>query len=301
MTKLIYLFLINLTVLNVYALNIHSGMDLVGKPIKSSLLDQVCHIDIQIDGNAFICSAVRISSDYVLTAEHCARDVDGNVGRLTLECNGEQMTIAKVYESKIFIDGVSKNKDNFISSNDFSILKIKNPKTFVPKFKLSKNLEEMKNIFFNESSSNEAQFNENTYCEFHGYGEDARGSSDKLNSTSIETTSLFDNLPYEMKAIFSDGNAYMESPLLPERDIKNRNEYSPTARPGDSGGPLFCKSHSGDFYLSGIASVLQSGECSKKFPDQIARFGSKKVTCFNNRWGIPTADYLEKIFNIKID
>lgn len=272
-----------------------NGTRIVGKAIKSPLVDQVCHLELN-NGDS-ICSGVRISNDYVLTAQHCARSLSGKKNSINLSCNNKSLDIEEVYESKEFLKKLAESNGKIVpSAYDFSLIKIKNPKSFVPKFKMLRNLAEYQSIFLNSADTTNYNFSENTYCEFHGYGLDAKSTLDNFNSTFIETSEKYNGALYLMKAVVDNGNAaYLQSPLLPENNLKFIHS---TARPGDSGGPIFCKSKSGEMILSGVASTFEFGVCPEQFQTEGRRF---KINCNDNVWGLPTKESLENTLGIKID
>lgn len=281
--------------------DITAGVKLVGKPLISQMKDQVCHL--KLDGDEGTCSGVRLSTDYVLTAQHCARNTKGRKNSISLECNGNSLEVEKVYESQLYID----TTDNSVSSAfDFAVIKIKNPKPFKAKFKLLNNVAEYQNTLLNYSLNSTYEYAEPTYCEFHGYGEDRKKKVDNYNATTIDTSTVYNDETYLMKVQAVNTSAYVQSPFLPERNYKDENWLYSSVRPGDSGGPLFCKTMNGDTILSGVASVLYFGECPAKFQPPVKTgffgkiLGESKVQCHKSRWGIPTRDALEDLVGVRI-
>lgn len=299
--KKIFGFSLLILSLQTYAYTHISRTQVVGKKIQSPLRKDVCHLDI--NSGSSICSAVRLSSDYVLTAEHCVRELDGNLNRLSLECNGDFLDVEKVFESQEFLKqfgAKEKTAANVPSNFDLALIKIKKPNSFTPQFKLLKNFSELQSVLLNSPASSTYNFSENTYCEFHGYGQDEKGKMDTLNSTYLDTTEKYNGESYLMKVeLVNSYSAYLESPLLPER---TKDFIHSTVRPGDSGGPIFCKAKSGEMILTGIASTYSTGECEQKFQKvKTGIFKPAKVMCNSNRWGIPTKEVLENALGVHLE
>ena len=293
--------MLSFLVLSLQASAYVNGTKVVGKKIQSPLRKDVCHLDV--NGGASVCSAVRLSTDYVLTAEHCARGLNGKENTLKLDCNGDYLEIEKVYESKEYLkkfDPKERNAAKVSSNFDFAVIKLKEPNKFTPQFKLLKNFSEFQSILLNSPTSSTYNFSENTYCEFHGYGQDAQGNIEHLNSTYLDSTEKFNDESYLMKVeLINSYSAYLESPYLPER---TKDFLHSTVRPGDSGGPMFCKSKSGEMILSGIASTYTSGECEQKFQKvKTGFFKPAVVNCNQNRWGVPTKEVLEKTLGVILE
>jgi secreted trypsin-like serine protease len=281
--------ILSITTLLVFSFNLHAQANLfsiVGKKIVSPLKDQVCQLSVN-SGNE-VCSGVRISKDYILTAEHCVRDsIKDKAKSVSVSCNDKNQKVEAIFESKEY----AANKSTDLNHLDFALIKIKKPKDFTPKFKLLNNLAEYKSIFLNSSETEVNNFAENTYCEVHGYGLDENKVLDNYNSASISSTSIYKEVSYFM-TVTSVGSqkAFVTSPHLPEKD---KDWLHTSVRPGDSGGPMFCKSKSGEWVLSGIASVLNFNVCPNKFQE-----GKVKKECHSNVWGLPTKEALESITGV---
>ncbi|MDO9180850.1 MAG: trypsin-like serine protease, partial [Bacteriovorax sp.] len=241
----------NISIL-LFSLNTYAGDDdfsVIGRPIQSPLKDQLFYLELKNnDDSTGTCSGVRISNDYVLTAEHCIRDSRGNKREISIDCNSNNLQIENIYESKEFLktfalshNGADDLPGQAFSAFDFALIKVKSKKIFVPKFKILKNLADYQSIFLNSSAAVSLNFAENTYCEFHGYGISGTRTSGKLHSTSILSTTLYKNMSYLMKIVPQEEiGQYLQSPFLPE-DTKDKDWLYSTVRPGDSGGPIFCK------------------------------------------------------------
>jgi secreted trypsin-like serine protease len=303
MKKLFNLTLVVLSI-NASAADIGAFTQIVGRPIVSPMKDQVCHLAL---GYATAtCSGVRLSTDYVLTAQHCARDLKGKGNSISVECNGDFLKVESVAESKEFVKIVGapgfNDSSPLPSQFDFALIKLKNPKPFTPKFKLPKNFSEYQGLFLNSSESTTYNYAEKTYCEFHGYGLDKNSILDKYNSTFIDTIINFEGNEYFINAIAIGNGGVIKSPFLPEIDYKDKNWVYSTARPGDSGGPLFCKSKTGEMILSGIASTLEFKTCEDQFQSpKKGIFKPAPIKCHHNTWGMPSKEVIESIFGVQID
>jgi secreted trypsin-like serine protease len=275
--------------------------NLVGPTIESDLKDQVCLLNLKNDHGNAVCSAVRISKDYVLTAQHCARDAEGTQFSVSVLCNGTELEVEKVFESSVFAKHY-KERRLILSEIDFSLIKLRNSKNFSSKFKLLKNFPDYQSQFLN-SGTGYLTFAENTECEFHGFGKDKHNNLGNLNSTKINTSINFQNSTYNMSVLSLGMGETVGSPSLPDK--KNDWLYS-SARPGDSGGPLFCKAKTGEWILSGISSTWSSGECPEVFQDKnpkkiLGIFKVPKISCSSNYWALPTKERLEDLFNISLE
>ncbi len=292
--KTILIFLVT-GLLSAQAKSLSFETNLVGPMIQSELKDQVCYLTL--NGGSAVCSGVRLSNDYVLSAGHCARTSEGKKNSITLECNGEQLQVEKVFESDSFV--ASYTKGTIKSNVDFSLIKLKNSKkNFTPKFHMLQSFSDYQAEFLNSDLT----FNESTHCEFHGYGTDKSGRLGTLHSTSIETTLTYNEKDYHVQITSNDEGAIVQSPLLPD---ESKNWLYSSARPGDSGGPLFCLAKSGEWVLSGIASTWDSGFCPDELQDKnpkkvLGIFKAAKLRCSDNHWGLPSVEQLEKIFGITL-
>ena len=267
---------------------------LVGKPITSPMKDQVCHI--KINGDEAVCSGIRISKDYVLTAQHCAR-TNNKVNSLVLTCNDRTLEIAKVLESTQYNNGTSINN----SQIDFALIKISQPTSFTPKVKLLKNLAEYKSILLNSTDTKLTNFSERTYCEIHGYGTNEKKQLDKYKSVEIYSTTKFKDQDHLFKVTLeSDTTATIDSPVLPEKYTKSDWTWS-SARPGDSGGPLVCLTKSKEWILAGITSTLSFDKCPEKYQEKKKSMFRADIQCHGNTWGVPSKETLEAIFKISLD
>ncbi|MBY0414865.1 MAG: trypsin-like serine protease [Bdellovibrionales bacterium] len=288
-----------------FNLSAQVNVSIIGRPITSPLKDQVCHI--LTNKGQETCSGVRISKDYVLTAQHCVRGTDGKskVINFKLTCNDINLNVEKVYESEVYAKNLAsaefiKQGSDKKSHLDFALLKLKNPSDYIPKVKLLNNFAEYKSVFLESSDQFYKKFNENTDCEMHGFGTDAKGRIDIYHSAAISSTTKYNGADYFIEALErSDYAATIRSPYLPEENSKLDWVYS-MVRPGDSGGPLFCKARSGEWVLSGIASILAFNECPDSMQNPDRKWYQSKLKCGQNEWGLPTKEALEKIVGAKI-
>ena len=320
--------LITFTALTVFSFNLHaSDMDpfaSVGRPIKSTLKDQVC----QLASGSDVCTGVRISENLVLTAAHCVRDTaNGKLKSVSVSCDNSRADIESIHESKTYVataiaQSKIKRDKNDISSKptddltdvDFAVIKIKKmkasmfskPKKFISSAKLLKNLDEYKSILLNSSGSNSYKFAVETVCETHGYGYNDEGELDVYKAARIDSTTMFDEKPYYMYVYAKDNTAYLNSPFLPENTKKTVTPFT-SLRPGDSGGPLFCKARSGEWIIAGIASSMFTGDCPSMFQEgqkTIEQLKAAKETprhCYGSSWGVPSKETLESALQIKLD
>jgi hypothetical protein len=304
-----------LATFTMFSFNVHA---LMGKPISSSLTEQVCHISV--DNN--ICTAVRISDDYVLTAQHCVRDTKTLKLRpsLSVRCDRSGVKVLKVIESV----GYAYAKEPRPIHMDFALIQIQPPKkanSIKYQAKLLKNLAEYKSIFLDsaEEISDEVKYNkfaENTSCEMHGYGLSSDNEKqikedqeqEVLKTIAITSRVAYKNASYFMKVgTLADDLAMINSPVLPTKDRKEKWVHS-YARVGDSGGPLFCKSKSGEWILAGITSVMTSYWCPDseqrdgKSPEVLIAEGWKPKSCkFGTGWGLPTVEAIEKVLGVRLE
>lgn len=277
---------------------------LVGKAIKSPLKEQVCHLIV--DGGNETCSGIRIDNDYVLTAQHCMRNKKKEPKKIEqLTCDGQTLEVDKVYESKAYADYYASESSGKLNAPtraevDFSVIKVKNANPVTIRAKLLSNLDEYKSIFLETGDYFMFKFAENTTCEIHGYGMDQKNQLDNYNSANIMTTSTYRKTDYHaMVSIINDYSAYTTSPFLPLYDKREDWQYS-VVKPGDSGGPLFCKAKTGEWFISGVASTLSFAECAEGMQYPKRKFFESKLDCGKNTWGLPTKEALEKIVEVKL-
>lgn len=298
---------------------------IIGNPIRSALKDQVC----QLATGGEVCTGVRISEFYILTASHCVRSIEnGKMKNVSASCDNSSVDIETIYESKAYgaatiaESKIKRDKNDTspklttgLTSVDFAVIKIKKqkgsffskPKKFISAAKLLKNLDEYKTTLLNSSENNISTFAPETKCEVHGYGYNEAGELDVYKAARIDSTTMFDNQPYYMNVYTKENNtAYLNSPFLPENTRKTITLFT-SLRPGDSGGPLFCKARSGEWVIAGIASSMLTGSCPDMFQED--NKSAKQLTdekkiprhCYGSSWAVPSKETLESVLQIKLD
>ncbi|MDO9181303.1 MAG: hypothetical protein Q7U04_02790, partial [Bacteriovorax sp.] len=67
----------------------------------------------------------------------------------------------------------------------------------------------------------------------------------------------------------------------------------------------FCKTKNEEWILSGIASILEFGDCPELLQEPTDNkfhfFKPAKTKCNSNRWALPTIETLENLLKIRLD
>jgi hypothetical protein len=291
MQKYQFLLFITLT----QSLSLRASINVVGPSSETKLQDQVCKLMFTSDEEEAICTGVRIDETTILSAEHCARNVETGVLNNLPEivCEGRSLEAISMTESNQYFHFLDKGIQAFFRAGvDFSQIKVKKEKQpFLPKFKIHENFESFSNDFLTTSDQYNYEFRKPTICEVHGYGMDEFDRVGTLNSSQLSSSPTFMNQVFKINITPLGNDGFnLKSPLLP---MKATNWIYTYVRPGDSGGPLFCLNEKNEWVLAGIASTLQTGECPKEINELLDK--KSKMKCAQNSWGVPTKETLNNL------
>ncbi len=214
------------------ALLTHSAFASVGNQVKKLDVKEfsaVCRLTITDNyGNYGICTATVVSSNQLLTAEHCFHHSDLDRLVVVATCGNQEL------DSFISIQKFRKNaKDN--SGYDLAIIKTSEPIQNIAPISITKFPE----MYILKPT-----------CRVLGFGKDEHGRTDDLRGFDLlnERLYLFKEAPQNIK---------MSSKLGPV--LQN------TVTEGDSGGPLLCRmTDNSPWELLGVNSNYHQVKGSKE-------------------------------------